>query len=585
MESGLLEMALAAALHEVPGRATAEWLSRCAEWVGPLPPPADGDLDDLLDRAWRSRSRADRRRLGQVFTPRDVARQVLLEVGPVYGGILDPSCGGGIFLVEAAFSRSAALRLAGTAPEALARDVLANVHGVDIDPDAARLARLLLGLAVVSELGAAADALVATLPLPSVWCADATAPGALDRFGAIEAVVGNPPYLEAKGMDKPTRDRLRARFGARLDGAFDVYLCFLWLALDRVGPEGRIGFVLPNKLLVAKYAASFRQTVSEDGRLHALVDLSELDVFGRVGVYPVLLTLGPRQPTYKTCFAVRSDAVLGRQVLTGVAVGAALPLRLTRPPIWFTVPSGPLHALVDRLAGTAPPLRGQARARSTCSFHARGLRERYVGPSDTFPDGLPYLGGRSFTRRNEVQPFGVDWAGFRIRYAADALRAVGNPLPPLACFQRPKVVLCQHARSAIGWFDADGRFVTKDVYPILLPHDPSAEAAAAWTAVVNSRVFSTLYALMYRGIAIGSGYLHFLPGFLHAVPVPALSPSRVRALAEGVTALQAAPGREGYEALDDAVGDLYGLTAGERAAVHVFADERLGFGPDPLRRR
>jgi hypothetical protein len=261
-------------------------------------------------------------------------------------------------------------------------------------------------------------------------------------------------------------------------------------------------------------------------------------------------------------------------------VSTGLPARLVDPPIWFTLPDGPLHALVDRLAGVVPPLREQARARSTCSFHARGLRERFVGPEDTVPDGLPYLGGRSFTRRNEVQPFQVDWAGYRIRYDEDALRAVGNPLPPLDRFRGPKAILCQHARSAIAWFDADGRFVTKDVYPIVLPLDGSPEAAAGLVAILNSRVFSTLYALMYRGIAIGSGYLHFLPVFLHAVPVPPIP----HGLAGAVLALQRDPTVGAWEVLDDAVSDLYGLDPDERGAVRAFADERLGFR-DPLRRR
>lgn len=582
MDTGLLEMALAAALHTAPGRATAIWLARCAEWQGPLPTPADSDFDALLDRAWRSRSRVDRRRLGQVFTPRDVARQVLLEVGPTTGGVLDPACGGGIFLIEAAALRAQALRQADVGPEAVAHDLLANIHGVDIDPDAARLARLLLGLQVVTELASAAEALAPTLPLPSVWCADATAPGALDRCGTVEVVVGNPPYQEAKGMDPQTRDQLRARFGDRLDGAFDLYLCFLWLALDRIGPDGRIGLVLPNKSLVARYAASFRRRLSADGRLHALVDLSELDVFGRVGVYPVVVVLGPRRSSFKTCFAVKDR--LGQEVLPGVSVSASLPSRLADPPIWFTVPSGGLHTLIERLAGTAPPLGDQARARSTCSFHARGLRERFVGPAEAFPDGLPYLGGRSFTRRNEVQPFQVDWAGYHIRYDEPALRAIGNPLPPLERFRRPKAVLCQHARSAIAWFDADGRFVTKDVYPIVLPLDPNPDAAAALVGVLNSRVFSTIYALMYRGIAISNGYLHFLPVFLHAVPLPLLSSGRIRALADGVRTLQADPSRAGFEAVDEAVGDLYELSGPERDAVRTFADARLGFG-DPLHRR
>jgi tRNA1(Val) A37 N6-methylase TrmN6 len=564
----LVARALAAALGDAPGPRAAGWLARCAGWDGPLPAPSGEDLDQLCDEAWRARDRRDRRRLGQVFTPRAVARQVLLETpGADRDELLDPACGAGVFLVEAA-----ALRLArGEPPER----VLATVHGVDLDPRAVALARVLLGHEVVRRTPDAEDR-VEGWPLPSVVCADATDPELPARFAGVRVVVGNPPYREAKGMPAAERDRLRRRF--RVEGAFDLYLCFVQLALELVGPEGAVGFVLPNKLLVARYANELRRRLLVEGQLHAILDLSELDVFGRVGVYPVVVVLGPPKDRFKAAFAVRTAAELGRAPLEALEIPTDLVRRLADPPVWLTVPDAVVLGLLDRLAGSVPPARAQLEARSTCSFHAPGLRERYVGA-----EGLPYLGGKSFTRRNEVQPFRVDWQGYRIRYAEDELRALGNPLPPLARFLRPKLVLCQHARAPIAWFDAEGRFVTKDVYPIAVAAAGPTETAAL-AAVLNSRVFGVLYALMYRGIAIGSGYLHVLPAFLHTVPLPALGAVADR-LADAVVALQAAPDRDAFERLDHQVAELYGLTDPEAEAVRRFADDRLGFAPDPFARR
>jgi hypothetical protein len=583
----LLATALAGALARVASQRARLWLTRCAEWEGPPPPPVhagDDELDRILDAVWRSRSEAERRQLGQVFTPRPMARQLLLEVGEVAGGVLDPACGGGIFLVEAARLHVARGRQRGLGPQQLAREVLAQIHGIDIDPDTARLARLMLGLEIVELLGDKAEESLDSLPLPSVWCRDATAPGALEAFqGRIGAVVGNPPYREAKGMGTAARDQLRARFGADLSGAFDVYLCFVLLGLELVGEQGRVALILPNKFLVARYAAELRARLAQSHRLHTLLDLSELDVFGRVGVYPVLVVLGPPTARYKSCFGVGSSSRLGERPLPGLEVDSDLPGRLLSQPVWFTPPNRELCGLLERLTDQ-PRLGAVATARSTCSFHAKGLRERYVQPADVLPDGLPYLGGLSFNRRNEIQPYRVHWHGFRIRYAEEELRAIGNPLPPLARFQQPKLVICQHARSGIAWFDEEGRFVTKDVYPIVLGRQPDPELVAALAAVLNSRVFSVLYAILYRGIAIGGGYLHFLPIFLHAVPVPPL-PAPVRArLAEQVRALQHHPTPQGAQQLDEQVAELYELTEAEYQAVIAFAG-RLGFGEDLLIRR
>jgi SAM-dependent methyltransferase len=583
----LLATALAGALARAKGPRARLWLTRCAGWEGPLPAAVladDDELDRILDAVWRSRSEAERRLLGQVFTPRPVARQLLLEVGEVAGGVLDPACGGGIFLVEAARLLAARGRARGLGPQQLAREVLEQVHGIDIEPDTARLARLMLGLEVVEILGAQAEDCLDELPLPSVDCRDATEAGALDALrGRVGAVVGNPPYREAKGMGSRARDQLRARFGAELSGAFDVYLCFVLLGLELVGEEGRVGLVLPNKFLVARYASELRARLAQSHRLHALLDLSELDVFGRVGVYPVLVVLGPPTARYKSCFGVDRPERLGQRPLPGLDVDSDLPGRLVPQPVWFTPPSRELCGLLERLTDQ-PRLGAVATARSTCSFHAKGLRERYVLPSDVLPDGLPYLGGLSFNRRNEIQPYRVHWHGFRIRYAEEELRAIGNPLPPLARFQQPKLVICQHARSGIAWFDEEGRFITKDVYPIVLGREPDPELVAALAAVLNSRVFSVLYAILYRGIAIGGGYLHFLPVFLHAMPVPDLSaPVRSR-LADDVRALQQDPSSQRAHRLDSQVAELYGLSDAEHEAVIAFAG-RLGFGEDLLSRR
>lgn len=578
--AGLLALALASALGAAPGPLTARWLAACAGWTGPLPEPQAVDLDILLDQVWRKRGRLGRRALGQVFTPRDVARQLLLETpGGDRGELLDPACGGGVFLVEAVGLRAA--RLGGQFTAAQAAEVLREVHGLDLDPEVCRLARLLVGLAVVRHL-ADPETAVGSLPPPSIDCGDATDPQVVDRFrGRVRTVVGNPPYREAKGMPAAERDWLRGRFA--LDGAFDLYMAFVLLALEIVGPEGAVGYVLPNKFLVARYANRLRRRLLAERQVHTIVDLSELDVFGKVGVYPVLVVLGPAQPELHTVFAVRSDVALGHHPLPGVALDTDVVAKLLDPPVLWTVPPGPLGALLQRLPRFLP-LAEWAEARSTCSFHATGLREEYVRPQDELPDGLRYLGGRSFSRKNEIRPYTVDWQGYRIRYAEEELRERGNPLPKLATFTRPKVVLCQHARAVIAWFDAGGEYVTKDVYPIATARSGRADEAAALTAILNSRVFSVIYALLYRGIAVGSGYLHVLPAFLHPVPTPRWPGKRIEALAADVLALQAAPSVEAFERIDAQVSELYELTDAEHAAVRAFADTRLRFCPDPFAR-
>lgn len=460
-----IEAALAAAVARHPDAAA--WLAACAGRPLPEDLAGSGEAPAPWDVAWARASDALWTRgtgVGQVFTPKAHADALLDELGYDGGALLDPACGGGVFLVAAAARHADPAR------------ILEDVRGVDLDPACADLARLALGVAALDR-GAAPDR------LPDVRRADALA---ARRLPPARFVVGNPPFLETKGRDRRLSARLQRRFPS-LTGAWDLYAAFLELALE-MEPEA-IAFVLPNKFLVARYAESLRERLVGRYGPAALLDWSAEPVFARVGVYPVGLVLRPAE-------ACRTP---GRGEVPVAALRDA--------GVWFPPPRPPLDGLLRRLLG-GPRLGEHVTVRTTVSFHARGLRERYVGA-----EGLPYLGSASYQRQLEVEPFAVRWAGGRIRYAAEELAALGNPLPPLSQFQRPKVVFAQHARRLIAAPDPDGVYVTKDTYPVAWGPDPHDLAA-----LFNSRLYSVVYRLLHGGIAISSGYLHFLPRMLGRMP-------------------------------------------------------------------
>jgi hypothetical protein len=151
-------------------------------------------------------------------------------------------------------------------------------------------------------------------------------------------------------------------------------------------------------------------------------------------------------------------------------------------------------------------------------------------------------------------------------------------------FRRPKVIYCQHAVGMVAACDPSGRFVTKDVYPVALPRDGRVATAHALTALFNSRLFSAVYSLFFRGIQVGGGYLHFLPVYLKRMPLPRLGEDPRSALVEAGAAV--ARGDKGSQAVLDAlVFALYGVEGEARQALWDYADEHLGFDGDPLERR
>lgn len=520
-----------------------------------------------------------REALGQVFTPAPLAALLARLLGAgrddyVWPSrtVLDPACGAGSLLVAVAEAR----RTAGFSVAASLR----GLEGWDRDPTAAWLCRAeLVAWALANE-----DGLFPPGPLRvevvDALSRDGRAGELLDGAG-VGAVIGNPPYLEAKRMGRAEpglRDRLRRDF-PHLGGAFDLYLAFCWRALDLVDEGGHIALLLPNKVTEGRYAAAFRERILHDPGLSLahLVDLSRLQPrpFPGTSVYPAMLHLA-RGPARGPVRALRAhdEADLARPMDEWSRMQIADLRRIGgEHPLFVPFETWPdLAPLCD-----LPRLGSVARFVSTCSFHAKGLRERYVGP-EAAPGAHPYLGGLSHTRRAEVEPFRVRWDGHWIRYDEAALRGEGNPLPDLtATFLRPKAIVCQHSTRVRVVGDFAGRWVTKDVYPVGWPTDPR------WTleqlvAVLGSTVFTAFYNTVYQGILVGGETYHYLPAFLHTVPVPR-DPAALAGLDGLVRDLHDGDGPADavlWDRIDSVVAAAYGVSEpARRRMIRVHLD-RVG---------
>lgn len=211
----------------------------------------------------------DRRRRGAHFTPPGLAQRLLeaavsgwsegLEacIDGSGGRIVDPSCGGGVFIVSAARW----LASVGVDPDA----VVGRVGGVDIAPEAVAVSQLSLALWLASKRPDTEPVAVSSVgefivgdALEVVW-------------PKASLVVGNPPFLSQ--LNAPTsfgpaeRSRLRDRFGSALGPYTDPAWLFLLAAVEATTVGGRIMLIQPTSLLSARDGTSVRE------RLHAACDL------------------------------------------------------------------------------------------------------------------------------------------------------------------------------------------------------------------------------------------------------------------------------------------------------------------------
>ncbi len=165
------------------------------------------------------------------------------------GRAIDPSCGGGAFLVEAAARMLAAME--GAEPAIALAALGSRLRGWDMDPFAVWLANLAVE-AVALPLVAASGRRLG----PVAEVRDALGPFE-DAAGQFGLVMGNPPFGKVK--DNPA---IRTRFARSLHGHPNLYGLFTDLAVHLAKRDGGIiAYLTPASFLAGHYFKALRRTL------------------------------------------------------------------------------------------------------------------------------------------------------------------------------------------------------------------------------------------------------------------------------------------------------------------------------------
>lgn len=405
----------------------------------------------------------DRRRQGAFYTPPHLVAWVLDHALPQQGTVLDPACGTGHFLVEAA--RRLGVRA---------------VHGSDLDAEAVRIAR---------ERLHAEDP---SVPVDDIARQVVVADGLIAWEGrTFDAVVGNPPFL----------GQLRTSTAGQSDrrglGAYtDTSAVFLHRSLDLATPGGVVALVQPLSVLATRDAGPVRAAVAARG---AVIDFwcSDRPVFDGT---PVL-----------TCVPV---VRLGRTSSLGPDDWGSLAAS------YFGIPEADLP-IMDGTAGTVGDL-----ATCTADFRDQyyglkpfvrdnpdGLREgdaRLVTSGLIDPAELRW--GTTTTRfaRQEYDAPSVDLA---------ALRADGKLAGWADARLVPKLVVAGQGRVIEAAADAEGTWLPSVPVVTVAPHDP----ADLWRllAVTLAPPVVAHAAARYLGTGLSPGSVKVSARQLAALPLPA----------------------------------------------------------------
>lgn len=267
-----------------------------------------------------------RAQLGAFHTPPPLVDR-LIEMAedagfdPAKHSVIDPSCGGGAFLVPAALKMLKAESRMG--PKFLFKRVVSRLKGIELDPFSAWIARVALEIALLPLCVSAKT----RLPKDTIICGDALEHSAIGKF---DLVIGNPPYGRITLSQK-----MREFYSRSLYGHANLYGLFTDLALRIVKSTGVIAYLTPTSFLGGKYFMNLRSLLSAASTPVAFDLVSDRDnVFDNVLQETILATF--KAGNYKQPATVSNLIPKGMHTAEKSKIGS------------FSIPNGNAPWLIPR---------------------------------------------------------------------------------------------------------------------------------------------------------------------------------------------------------------------------------------------
>ncbi|MDW5299657.1 MAG: N-6 DNA methylase [Sedimentibacter sp.] len=224
----------------------------------------------------------ERKSLGQVYTPIKIIDQMLTQIFTVKSidkntTILDPSCGGGYFLIEA-FKKIKNQCLENVDDRYILEHML---YGIDIDDFSIFLTKM--GLLFCSACTQVNFNIINT-----DFLIDSFDFNYVNKF---DIIVGNPPYVGHKNSSAEYKKVLYEKYQDVFYDKADISYCFFKKSKDLLSSDGIISFITSRYFMEALYADKLRTFIISNFHIVSLLDYSGSNIFKDVMVSPAVITL------------------------------------------------------------------------------------------------------------------------------------------------------------------------------------------------------------------------------------------------------------------------------------------------------
>lgn len=472
-------------------------------------------------------AKRDRRRtLGIFYTPPELIEPILdAALDPVLAQwrderscatslgrlrLIDPACGSGRFLLAVWRRLAERVRSIASPPGRLPllRRAAASLHGIDVDEQARRAGEEALQ-GECARWGVEPRDFVNWFTLGDALL-DVDV---LER--SFDVVIGNPPFVDAETMCAADRDR-RALLASRYEtarGNWDLSSLFVERAIQLVRPGGRIGLVLPRRLLASDHARHAQNLMAAQ-RIE-VIRMNRPDAFPGTRVETVSVVMQRAEPGPRHALRLVDEASRERSAEQRT-------LRLLPPGHWSAV----LHGDSPAAAAFVRHQRGNGRRILDAAFVGDGattaeaylIREAIVESEERHAPAVRLI------NTGTIDPWETQWGRRPTRYLRGAwhrpvvpLRWLEASLPRRAVQARaPKVLIAGLAGRIEAVVDEGGALCGKSAVQVI-PRDPRlCHALCAW---LNSAPLNAIYRALFGSRGFGARSMHLGPRQIEQLPL------------------------------------------------------------------
>ncbi len=386
------------------------------------------------------------------------------------------------------------------------------------------------------------------------WFSDVFSDENEDERG-FDIVIANPPYIDSETMTR-VMPHLRARYASLFStasGNWDMFILFVEQGYRLLAKKGVFSFIIPNKIIAAKYAVAIRELLAST-KINEIRDYSRVRVFEEAAVYPCTI-VGEKVDSENNEFITRFTTMSDK---TTIELSVTTPtLSLQQFSYWdvFFNDEQTVERVLHMFANSKIEDFGDIEISGAAT-----VAEAYVVKEHIF-DAEQSKNSFKIINTGTIDPYKALWGVFpmqyikgRYQYPRISCSAVKDMNVSRWAQARSHKIIVAGMSSRIEATIDNGEILAGKSTTILV--SDNVRRLKVLLAVLNSDIVSWYMNIIFRSLKMAGGYLNYGVRELSVVPVPHLTNDEENTIISAVDTILSTTDDVQFEATTQVINSL-----------------------------